>query len=98
MDCIALRHTHTTSLRCHPHVPTFESCHCSSFEALGAQQTWLGNWQAAQANDVRSCQNGVRAISDVTDVLGKMMCALVCALLCAPVAGVAIGGVPDRAS
>src|SRR5438132_14141324 len=26
MDCIALRHTHTTSLRCHPHVPTFEPC------------------------------------------------------------------------
>src|SRR5437870_13917750 len=23
MDCIALRHTHTTSLRCHPHVPIF---------------------------------------------------------------------------
>src|SRR5438128_1850465 len=26
MDCIALRHTHTTSLRCHPRVPTFEPC------------------------------------------------------------------------
>src|SRR2546426_9248674 len=26
MDCIALHHTHTTSLRCHPHVPTFEPC------------------------------------------------------------------------
>src|SRR5438132_2967521 len=26
MDCIALRHTHTTSFRCHPHVPTFEPC------------------------------------------------------------------------
>ena len=32
-------------------------------------------------NDVRSWQNGVRAISDGTDVLGKMMCALVCALM-----------------
>jgi hypothetical protein len=53
---------------------------------------------ATRQNDVRGWQNGVRAISDVTDVLGKMMCALVCALMCAPVAGVAIGGVPDRAS
>jgi hypothetical protein len=32
----------------------------------------------------------LRAISDVTDVLGKMMCALVCALMCAPVAGVPV--------
>jgi hypothetical protein len=39
---------------------------------------------ATRQNDVRSWQNGVRAISDMTDVLGKMMCAL----MCAPVAGV----------
>jgi hypothetical protein len=45
---------------------------------------------AFSQNDVRSWQNGVRAISDVTDVLGKMMCALVCALMCAPVAGVPV--------
>jgi hypothetical protein len=49
---------------------------------------------ATRQNDVRSWQNGVRAISDVTDVLGKMMCALmcalVCALMCAPVAGVPV--------
>ena len=36
----------------------------------------------------------MRAISDVTDVLGKMMCALmcalVCALMCAPVAAVPV--------
>jgi hypothetical protein len=48
------------------------------------------SWQ----NDVRSWQNGVRAISDATDVLGKMMCALMCALvralMCAPVAGVPV--------
>ena len=45
-------------------------------------------------NDVRSWQNGVRAISDGADVLGKMMCALmcalVCALMCAQVAGVPV--------
>ena len=45
---------------------------------------------AIRQNDVRSWQNGVRAIWDVTDVLGKMMCALVCALMCAPVAGVPV--------
>jgi len=49
---------------------------------------------ATSQNDVRSWQNDVRAISDVTDVLGKMMCALmcalVCALMCAPVAGVPV--------
>ena len=49
---------------------------------------------ATRQNDVRSWQNDVRAISDVTDVLGKMMCALmcalVCALMCAPVAGVPV--------
>src|SRR5438309_5567411 len=45
---------------------------------------------ATRQNDVRSWQNGVRAIWDVTDVLGKMMCALVCALLCAPMAGVPV--------
>src|SRR5438132_6522555 len=49
---------------------------------------------ATRQNDVRSWQNGVRAISDGTDVLGKMlcalMCALVCALMCAPVAGVPV--------
>src|SRR5437879_1489253 len=38
---------------------------------------------ATRQNDVRSWRNGVRAISVVTDVLGKMMCALVCALMCA---------------
>jgi hypothetical protein len=49
---------------------------------------------APTQNDVRSWQNGVRAICDVTDVLGEMMCALmcalVCALMCAPVAGVPV--------
>jgi hypothetical protein len=49
---------------------------------------------ATRQNDVRSWQNGVRAISDGTDVLGKMMCALmcalVCALMCAPMAGVPV--------
>jgi hypothetical protein len=35
-------------------------------------------------------QNDVRTISDVTDVLGKMMCALMCALVCAPVAEVPV--------
>ena len=49
---------------------------------------------ATRQNDVRSWQNGVRAISDGTDVLGKMMCALmcalVCALMCAQVAGVPV--------
>ena len=30
-------------------------------------------------NGLRSWQNGLRAISDVTDVLGKMICALACA-------------------
>ena len=49
---------------------------------------------ATRQNDVRSWQNDVRAISDGTDVLGKMvcalMCALVCALLCAPMAGVPV--------
>jgi hypothetical protein len=49
---------------------------------------------ATRQNDVRSWQNGLRAISDVTDVLGKMICALicalVCALICAPVAGVPV--------
>ena len=49
---------------------------------------------ATRQNDVRSWQNDVRAISDVTDVRGKMMCALmcalVCALMCAPVAGVPV--------
>src|SRR5438552_17878805 len=40
MDCIALRHTHTTSLRCHPHVPTFESC-----PILPAAQTILPDAQ-----------------------------------------------------
>jgi hypothetical protein len=34
---------------------------------------------ATGQNDVRSWQNGLRAISDVTDVLGKMICALICA-------------------
>src|SRR5438105_8473340 len=38
---------------------------------------------ATRQNDVRSWQNGMRAISDGTDVLGKMMCALMCALVCA---------------
>jgi hypothetical protein len=41
-------------------------------------------------NGVRSWQNGVRLISNVTDVLGKMMCALMCALMCAPMAGVPV--------
>jgi hypothetical protein len=45
---------------------------------------------ATRQNDVRSWQNDVRAISDGTDVLGKMMCALVCALMCAPVARVPV--------
>jgi hypothetical protein len=45
---------------------------------------------ATTQNDVRSWQNGVRAISDGTDVLGKMMCALMCALMCAPVAAVPV--------
>ena len=45
---------------------------------------------ATRQNDVRSWQNGVRAISDGTDVLGKMVCALMCALLCAPMAGVPV--------
>src|SRR5207253_7022580 len=35
-------------------------------------------------------KNGVRAISDGTDVLGKMMCALVGALMCAPMAEVPV--------
>src|SRR5438132_5301808 len=34
---------------------------------------------ANRQNGLRSWQNGLRAISDVTDVLGKMICALVCA-------------------
>src|SRR5207248_1789677 len=62
------------------------------------QAKWLAQLAkmvcATRQNDVRSWQNGVRAISDVTDVLGKMMCALmcalVCALMCAPVAGVPV--------
>src|SRR5207245_51214 len=33
------------------------------------------SWQ----NGLRSWQNGLRAISDVTDVLEKMICALICA-------------------
>src|SRR5438132_9459145 len=41
---------------------------------------------ATRQNDVRSWQNDVRAISDGTDVLGKMVCALVCA----PMAGVPV--------
>src|SRR5438445_7887775 len=49
---------------------------------------------ATRQNDVRSWQNDVRAISDGTDVLGKMvcalLCALVCALVCAPMAGVPV--------
>src|SRR5438094_1874158 len=45
---------------------------------------------ATSQNDVRSWQNDVRAISDVTDLPGKMMCALMCALMCAPVAGVPV--------
>ena len=62
------------------------------------QAKWLAQLAkmvcATRQNDVRSWQNRVRAISDVTDVLGKMMCALmcalVCALMCAPVAGVPV--------
>jgi hypothetical protein len=45
---------------------------------------------ASRQNDLRSWQNDLRVISDVTNVLGKMMCALVCALMCAPMAGVPV--------
>ena len=34
---------------------------------------------ATRQNDVRSWQNGLRLISIITDVLGKMICALICA-------------------
>src|ERR1700704_2829456 len=38
---------------------------------------------ALRQNDLRSWQNDLRLISDTTDVLGKMTCALTCALACA---------------
>src|SRR5438876_9705868 len=38
---------------------------------------------ASGQNDLRSWQNDLRVISDATDVLEKMTCALTCALACA---------------
>src|SRR5439155_19929239 len=65
----AASHTHTTSLRCHPHVPTFEPC--PKWLAPAGKMTC-----ASTPNDLRSWQNDLRLILDVTDVLGKMTCAL----------------------
>src|SRR2546421_10588449 len=47
MDCIAPRHTHTTSLRCHPHLPTFEPCR----NLLLFWQKWPSYPRPAQLQD-----------------------------------------------
>src|SRR6266404_2516378 len=44
-------------------------------------------WQ----NDLRSWQNDLRIISDGTDVLEKMTCALTCALACALTCAMRLG-------